>query len=135
MDNLIVWADIPATDLDRAIAFYSAVLERPFLKMPGMDSVAIPGPDEPPEEGGGGPTDGPMTVAFDLVQTEQLKPSMDGCTVYLNAEEDPEGMLRRVTEAGGEVLQPLQDMGEMVGWIGFFRDTEGNRIGVHKSHG
>ena len=27
MDNTIVWADIPVTDLDRAIRFYSAVLQ------------------------------------------------------------------------------------------------------------
>jgi predicted enzyme related to lactoylglutathione lyase len=27
---------------------------------------------------------------------------------------------------------PVKDMGEMVGSIGFFRDSEGNRIGVHK---
>jgi predicted enzyme related to lactoylglutathione lyase len=28
---------------------------------------------------------------------------------------------------------PVTDMGEMVGSVGFFKDTEGNRIGVHKS--
>jgi predicted enzyme related to lactoylglutathione lyase len=136
MDNLIVWADIPVSDLDRAIAFYSAVLQRPLVKMPGMDSVAIPGPDEPPADSdGGGRPEGPMPVAFDLVLTDNMRPSFDGCTVYLNADDDPEGMLQRAAEAGGEILQPLQDMGEMVGWIGFFKDTEGNRIGVHKSHG
>jgi predicted enzyme related to lactoylglutathione lyase len=135
MDNLIVWADIPVTDIDRAIEFYSAVLKRPLMKMPGMDSVAIPAPDQPPGEGNGGATpQGPMPVAFDLVQTDTLKPSFDGCTIYLNADDDPEGMLQRAAAAGGEILSPLQDMGEMVGWIGFFRDSEGNRIGVHKSH-
>jgi predicted enzyme related to lactoylglutathione lyase len=28
---------------------------------------------------------------------------------------------------------PATFMGDMVGTIGFFRDTEGNRIGVHKN--
>ncbi len=117
------------------IEFYSAVLKRPLMKMPGMDSVAIPAPDQPPGEGNGGAQpEGPMPVAFDLVQTENLKPSFDGCTIYFNADDDPEGMLQRAADAGGEILSPLQDMGEMVGWIGFFKDTEGNRIGVHKSH-
>jgi uncharacterized protein len=74
-----------------------------------------------------------MPVAFDLVVTEDRKPSFDGCTVYLDAEEDPEAMLARAAAAGGEVLMPVTDMGEMVGSIGFFKDTEGNRIGVHKS--
>jgi predicted enzyme related to lactoylglutathione lyase len=136
MDNLIVWADIPVTDIDRAIAFYSAVLQRPLMKMPGMESVAIPAPDQPPgDTNGGAQPEGPMPVAFDLVQTDNMKPSFDGCAVYLNGEEDAEGMLRRAAEAGGEILSPLRDMGEMVGWIGFFRDSEGNRIGVHRSHG
>jgi predicted enzyme related to lactoylglutathione lyase len=27
---------------------------------------------------------------------------------------------------------PVTDMGEMIGFIGFFLDSEGNRIGVHK---
>ncbi len=43
MDNLIVWADIPVTDLDRAMKFYGAVLQREFVTMPGMDGVALPG--------------------------------------------------------------------------------------------
>jgi len=34
-----------------------------------------------------------------------------------------------VVEAGGEVLQAKQYMGEMVGWTAYFRDTEGNRLG------
>jgi len=42
-------------------------------------------------------------------------------------------MLPRAAEAGGEILMPVTDMGEMVGSIGFFKDSEGNRIGVHKS--
>ena len=28
MENMIVWADIPVTDLDRAMTFYGAVLQR-----------------------------------------------------------------------------------------------------------
>ena len=51
MDNLIVWADIPVTDLDRAMKFYGAVLQRPFMTMPGMESVALPAPDQPPGAG------------------------------------------------------------------------------------
>lgn len=133
MGNLVVWADIPVTDIDRAMEFYGAVLQRPLVRTPGMDSVAIPAPDQPPGEGGG-PPEGPMPVAFDLVRTDTMKSSRDGCTIYLNADEDPEGMLRRAADAGGEILSPVQDTGEMVGWIGFFRDSEGNRIGVHKSH-
>jgi predicted enzyme related to lactoylglutathione lyase len=130
MDNLIVWADIPVTDLDRAMGFYSAVLQRKFITMEGMDGVALPGPDDPDA-----PPSGEMPVAFDLVRRQEVTPSHEGCTVYLNSGGDAEGMLRRAAEAGGEILSPAAFMGEMVGTIGFFQDTEGNRIGVHQQGG
>jgi predicted enzyme related to lactoylglutathione lyase len=41
-------------------------------------------------------------------------------------------MLQRAAEAGGKILIPVADMGQMIGSIGFFLDSEGNRIGVHK---
>ncbi len=130
MENLIVWADIPVTDLDRAIAFYSAVLQRPFVKVPGMDGIALPGPDE----GESADAEGPGPVAFDLAAVTDTRPSLDGCTIYLQSNGDPDGMLQRAADAGGEILMPVQDMGEMVGRMGFFRDSEGNRIGVHAEH-
>ena len=125
MDNIIVWADIPVVDLDRASRFYSHVLGMPVGPMPGVEGVALPG--SPPEEGAPMP-DAPL-VAFDLYVGT---PSMDGSTVYLSAGGDFPGFMARVREAGGEVLQEPQDMGPMIGTLAFFKDTEGNRIGVHQ---
>jgi predicted enzyme related to lactoylglutathione lyase len=130
MDNLIVWADIPVADLERAMKFYSAVLQREFVTMEGMEGVGLPGPGE-----GDDPSGQDMPVAFDLVRREEVTPSHEGCTVYLDARGDAEGMLRRAAEAGGEILTPATFMGEMVGTIGFFQDSEGNRIGVHQQGG
>ena len=128
MENTVVWADIPVTDLDRAMAFYGAVLQRKFTKMEGMEGIALEAPPEnapstPPTE---------YPVSFDLALSENTKPSTDGCTIYLNSHGDPEGMIQRAVAAGGEVIMPVQDMGQMVGFIGMFKDSEGNRIGVHK---
>ena len=128
MENTIVWADIPVTDLDRAMEFYGAVLQRKFTKVEGMDGIALEAPSE--EQSGGQPDQFP--VSFDLALGETLKPSTEGCTVYLNSYGDPEGMLDRAVAAGGELIMPVTDMGEMAGFIGFFKDSEGNRIGVHK---
>ena len=130
MDNLIVWADIPVTDLDRAMEFYSAVLQRPFVTMEGMDGVALPGPDE-----GDDPSGQDMPVAFDLVRRQEVTPGHEGCTIYLEAGADARAMLQRAADAGGEILSPAEFMGEMVGTIGFFQDSEGNRIGVHQEGG
>ena len=123
MANVIVWADIPVADMERARAFYSAVLQLPVEPMPGMDGVALPVVDDRD------------SVAFDLVKHETAVPgSGAGPTVYLGANGDIQGMAERIVAAGGTILQPPTDMGEMVGIIGFFLDTEGNRVGIHEPH-
>jgi hypothetical protein len=118
MANTIVWADIPVTDMDRARKFYGAVLEAEIDLMEGQTDVALLPMDE----------DG---ASADLVKSERATPGAGGITVYLDSKGDPEGMLERAVAAGGQVAMPVSDMGEMVGFIGFFIDSEGNRIGVH----
>ena len=130
MDNTIVWADIPVTDLDRAMKFYGAVLQREFKRAEGMDGVAMEAPPEPPPSPDA--MQGSFPVSFDLAVMTDHKPSADGCTIYLNSYGDAEGMLQRAEDAGGQILMPVTFMGEMIGSIGFFMDSEGNRIGVHK---
>jgi uncharacterized protein len=121
MANTIVWASIPATDLERARKFYSAVLQAETISPPGMEGIAIlPGDQDP------------GTVNADITVSENQRPSTEGCTIYLDSKGDPEGMMERAVAAGGKVLMPVSDMGEMVGFIGFFLDSEGNKIGVHK---
>ena len=99
MDNTIVWADIPVTDLDRAMKFYSAVLQHEFVKVPGMEGIALLAP-----EPGMDNLEGPAPVSIDLAVVQDYKPSRDGCTIYLNSHDDPEGMLQRAAEAGGQIL-------------------------------
>ena len=120
MANTIVWADIPVTDMDRARKFYSAVLQADIEMMPGSDDVAL----LPGDPMGG-------DVSGDLVKGENSTPGTGGITIYLDSAGDPEGMIARAVAAGGQVAMPVTDMGEMVGSIGFFLDSEGNKIGVH----
>jgi predicted enzyme related to lactoylglutathione lyase len=119
MANTIVWADIPVTDMDRARAFYGALLQTEIPLMEGADgSVAL----LPGDMG---------SVSADLALTEERKPSTDGATVYLGSGGDIEGMAARAVAAGGQILMPPTDMGKMVGTIAFILDSEGNRIGLH----
>ncbi|MBI5230620.1 MAG: VOC family protein [Coriobacteriales bacterium] len=126
MDNVIVWCDIPCTDLERAAKFYAAVLQMPVNIIPSDPPVGLPG--EPPDPNAP-PTEGPFPVAFDLYVG---KPSMEGVTVYIPAKGDWDGILSRIRSAGGEILDEPADLGQMVGTLAFFKDSEGNRIGIHE---
>lgn len=118
-DNVVVWADIPATDLQRAVEFYAHVTGRSVDQFPGMEGVAVITGD--PDV---------MVVSADIY--EGGKPSIDGATIYLGTGGDIAGMLERVSEAGGEILQEPQFMGDMVGTVAFFKDSEGNRVGLQQ---
>ena len=120
MANTIVWADIPVADMDRARQFYGAVLQSEIPLMDGANGDVALLPMEPGDAGA------------DLVKSENAKPGVAGATVYLNSNGDPEGMIERAVAAGGQLAMPVTDMGEMVGFIGYFIDSEGNRVGVHK---
>ena len=99
MSNTIVWADIPVTDMDRARAFYAAVLEAEIPLMDGANGdVAL----LPMEQG---------TVSGDLARGENQKPGLGGCTIYLDSKGDPAGMIERAVAAGGAVLMPVTSMG------------------------
>jgi len=119
MRNAIVWADIPVTDMDRARAFYSAILGEDVPLMDGADGAAALLPAD--QEG----------VGADLALGENQVPSMTGATVYLSGGDDLSVVLDRVEGAGGRVLMPKTNMGEMIGNLAFFADSEGNRIGLH----
>jgi predicted enzyme related to lactoylglutathione lyase len=120
MGDIIVWADIPCTNLERAMKFYEHVIGLPVTLMPGGGDVAVIGD----------PAANERIVSADLYQGGT--PSDTGATVYLGTDGDIDGMLSRVKEAGGTVSQDKQDMGAMVGWIAFFMDSEGNRIGLQQ---
>jgi predicted enzyme related to lactoylglutathione lyase len=123
MPSVVVWADIPVADMDRAVKFYGEILQVEMLQpVPGLP-MAIP-----PRETG--------PVAFDLIMSDDLKPgSTQGARIYLSALGDIEAMVKRIEDAGGRIVMPPTDMGEMVGTIAFFIDSEGNQIGISQPHG
>lgn len=128
--NDLVWADIPCVDLDRAVKFYSAVLGKPVNIVPGMEDVALVGAPPTPEQMEQAGSSGEMTVSVDLMRGGQ--PGMNGPTIYFSSYGDIHGMMQRVRDAGGEVLQEPQFQGPMIGTLAYFKDTEGNRIGIQE---
>jgi uncharacterized protein len=121
--NLIVWASIPAGDFERAIKFYEHVLGIEMARPFEGQQVAVPGQGQSGE------------IAFDLSVGDTQPGGDTGPTVYFDSGGDIEAMAKRVEEAGGRILMPPTDMGEMVGMICMFIDSEGNRVGIHQPGG
>lgn len=116
MSNKIVWVDIPVLDLDRAIAFYSAVLGAKVTKTggPGFQFGLFPH--------SGGEVAGSLAVSG--------TPSQNGPLIYLNADGRLAEAAAAAAEHGGSVLEPATSMGPH-GFRAVILDSEGNRIGLH----
>lgn len=120
MSDIIVWADIPVTDMERATEFYGHVTGKHVAMMENTNAtVAVIG------DPNGGPG-----VSADLYLGGT--PSHDGARIFLGSGGDIDGMLVRVPQAGGTVLKPKEFMGEMVGWVAWVEDSEGNLIGIQQ---
>jgi hypothetical protein len=123
MQHAISWFEIPATNLERAQAFYEAIFGIRLMPMdfPNIRMRAFPVED--PQHGVGGA----------IVDSGGFhRPSAtEGPLVYLNANPDVQIVLDRVELAGGKVLVPKTQISDDIGYMGVFLDTEGNRIAIH----
>jgi predicted enzyme related to lactoylglutathione lyase len=72
-------------------------------------------------------------VGGGLVQGDGYVPTAQGINVYLNGGDDLNSVLRKVEAAGGKVVLPKTSIGEN-GFMAFFLDTEGNKVGLHSRH-
>jgi uncharacterized protein len=120
--NRIVWCDIPVTDLDRAIRFYSAVLGAPVTKQEehGMTFAVLPHKEH--EVGG--------CLTPSGTSTEGMKPSATGPLVYLSCQGRLDEALNTVVPNGGKVLKAKHSIGPY-GSRAIVLDSEGNRIALH----
>jgi predicted enzyme related to lactoylglutathione lyase len=118
--SLINWFEIPVTDIERAIRFYEAVLDKKLTRqdMQGFKMAMFPYPE--------GSTGGA------LCQHPQYQPAPSGgVVIYLNGGDDLDKPLGRVVGAGGQVVMPKTLITPEIGYMGFFKDTEGNVIALH----
>lgn len=117
--NIINWFEIPVTDLNRAVAFYTFVIEADFRqeKMTGMD-MAVFHYQEP-------------AIGGALVKSAMLQPSRDGAVVYLYTA-DIVASLARTVEKGGTCCFGPQKLPEDIGTIALIIDSEGNKVGLHQ---
>ena len=121
MKNTINWFEIPATNFDRAVKFYSTIfaVELHTEVVMGVQSGIFPNHDQSAVNGA-------------IVFGEQYAPSSTGSVVYLNADHQLDAILSRIEAAGGKIVLPATDIG--FGFIAHFLDTEGNRVGLHSEN-
>ncbi|MBK9982834.1 MAG: VOC family protein [Saprospiraceae bacterium] len=123
-ENSLNWFEISVSDISRAKKFYETIFDITMeeSEMMGMKMAFFP------YESGNGKASG------GLVQSQMHKPSVDGVKLYLNGNPDLSVALSKVEKAGGKITMPKTNIGEGIGHMAFFVDTEGNVIALHSNN-
>ncbi|MEM6825836.1 MAG: VOC family protein [Pseudomonadota bacterium] len=116
---ILVWSEIPVTDMDRALAFYNSVFGWQM-------TIDESGPNPMATLGGDLETIGghlyPGTPASD-----------NGPTVHIAVPGKLEDHVARVGPAGGEVVSPAIEIPP--GRFAYIKDPDGNSIGLFEPKG
>ncbi len=120
MPNALNWFEIPVKDIKRATKFYSTILGKKLMPMEamGMKSAFFPADMENGSVGGC------------IIEGKGYKPASSGSLVYLNGGTNLAKVLSKVEKAGGQILLPKTGIGHN-GFMAHFKDTEGNKVGLH----
>ena len=121
--NALNWFEIPVTDLARAKHFYQVAfsIHLEDFSMPGMEMAGFPA------DMGNGKVSGALVKGG-------VKPSTEGITIYLNANPDMSDVLERIAGEGGQIIMGKTQITPEIGYMAFFIDSEGNRIGLHSQN-
>ncbi len=118
-NNSINWFEIPARDMDKAVAFYektfAVTLKREAFG--GEPHAVFPVDREA------------RGVTGALVTAPRLTPGA-GVLIYLDAPDGVQATLARAKTAGAKEVAPHMSIGEF-GFIAVVSDLEGNQIGLH----
>ena len=120
--HAINWFEIPVTNFGRAKKFYETIFD---YQMPENQM-------------------GPARMGFLLYDfqnggrggaivhnPEFYTPSKNGTLVYLNCDPDLSVVLKRVSAAGGKILEEKTEIGQNLGYWALIEDSEGNRVALH----
>ena len=122
MKNAITWFEIPSTQLNKAQAFYEAVLSCAMRREPmGPSEGAVFPYDEKADGSGGAIMAGPTAQA----------PGAGSTLVYLDASPSLDAALARVAKAGGQIALGRQALPDGMGFFAHIIGLDGNRVGLH----
>jgi predicted enzyme related to lactoylglutathione lyase len=117
--NFTVWAEIPVTDMDRAIVFYNKVFEIDLkTDTSGPNPMAV------------FPTSDPAAAAGHLYPGKPA-PAGSGPTVHFACPGTLEDAMKRVNDAGGQVVSDAISI--PAGRFAYCLDPDGNSIGIFSS--
>lgn len=121
MSSRVSWFDMPVEDLERAIAFYSAVLDCEIMREDATSGTI----------GVISHMDG--EIAGSLFKKEGYPPSAQGALIYLNVNGRLANAVLQVKEKGGHILREVHAISPW-GYRALVLDSEGNRIALHSYH-
>jgi len=116
MRKVISWVEIPATNMERAINFYNALL--------GLDLKLLDFGEEkmacfPNDEGA-------------ISQAPGFNPSKDGILLSLNTGDGLDEAIATLQKNGGHLVKPKTKIeAEGRGYFAIFIDSEGNKVGLY----
>lgn len=116
MKKLISWVEIPAVNFERAVKFYSELLEVELQIIDcGKEKMAcFPGGE------------GAISLA------PEFNPSKDGALVSFNVEDRLDQVLNTMETMGGSIHTPKTKIeAEGRGYFALFIDCEGNKAGLY----
>jgi hypothetical protein len=118
-NNVVAWFEIPAGNLDRAVAFYEKIFAK-TLKREAMGPIQMAVfPYQQPGVSGAVVNGGPYRPGDNK-----------GTVIYLDCDGQIDAVLSRVKGAGGEIALAKTELPGM-GAYAHILDTEGNRVGLH----
>ena len=120
--NAISWFEIPVQNLDRAQAFYEALLGTTLGRETMGPSQGAVFPYNRQAQGVGG--------ALMCGPTAPV-PAAGGTLVYLDASPSLDAALQRAVAHGGAVALPRQALPPGMGFFAHITDPDGNRVGLH----
>lgn len=129
--NIVGWFEIYVNDLERAVHFYSELMNISIDDFIDLSNKDIKMRAFPWVEGG-------EFASGALVEHTEanasfpmpMKGGRGGTLVYLHSE-DCAVETRRAEHAGGKLLHDKHKIGEGYGYCAFIEDTEGNVVGIH----
>jgi predicted enzyme related to lactoylglutathione lyase len=122
--NILNWFEISVADMARAKKFYEEIFS---IKMEETEMMGMKMAFFPMESMNG-------KVSGGLVQGPYHKPSADGAKIYFNANPDMDAIIAKIEKAGGKVTMPKTNIGDDIGYMANFIDTEGNGVALHSGN-